>query len=72
LQEHYGVQRTATCFASNPGDTFFVIALRGALWSLELVVVRHGNEADVAGGNPLAISSFDEQFWQRLRVAFKY
>ncbi len=40
--------------------------------SLELVVVRHGNEADVAGGNPLAISSFDEQFWQRLRVALRY
>lgn len=40
--------------------------------SLELVVVRHGNEADVSGGNPLAISSFDEQFWQRLRLAMKY
>jgi CubicO group peptidase (beta-lactamase class C family) len=40
--------------------------------SLELVVVRHGNEADAAGGNPLAISAFDEQFWQRLRVALRY
>ena len=40
--------------------------------SLELVVVRHGAEADVAGGNPLAISAFDEQFWQRLKVALKY
>ncbi len=40
--------------------------------SLELVVVRHGDEADVAGGNPLAISAFDEQWWQRLKLAFKY
>ncbi len=40
--------------------------------SLELVVVRHGEEADVAGTNPAALSSFDEQFWQRLRVALRY
>ena len=40
--------------------------------SLELVVVRHGEEADVAGGNPLAVSAFDEQWWQRLKLAFKY
>jgi CubicO group peptidase (beta-lactamase class C family) len=40
--------------------------------SLELVVVRHGAEADVAQGNPLAISAFDEQWWQRLKVAFRY
>jgi len=40
--------------------------------SLDLVVVRHGAEADVAGGNPLAVSAFDEQFWQRLRVAIRY
>ncbi len=40
--------------------------------SLELVVVRHGEEADVAGGNPLAISAFDEQWWQRLKLAFRY
>lgn len=40
--------------------------------SLELVVVRHGGEADAAGGNPLALSAFDEQFWRRLKVALKY
>ncbi len=40
--------------------------------SLDLVVVRHGAEADVAGGNPLAVSAFDEQWWQRLRLALKY
>lgn len=40
--------------------------------SLELVVVRHGGEADAAEGNPLAISAFDEQWWQRLRRAFRY
>jgi CubicO group peptidase (beta-lactamase class C family) len=40
--------------------------------SLDLVVVRHGQEADVSGGNPLAISNFDEQWWQRLRVAMRY
>ncbi|MGH7471612.1 MAG: serine hydrolase domain-containing protein, partial [Longimicrobiales bacterium] len=40
--------------------------------SLELVVVRHGPEADVAGGNPLASSAFDEQFWARLKTAFRY
>lgn len=40
--------------------------------SLELVVVRHGEEADAAGGNPLAISAFDEQWWRRLKVAFRY
>lgn len=40
--------------------------------SLELVVVRHGNEADVAPGNPLAVSAFDEQWWQRLKLAFRY
>lgn len=37
--------------------------------SRDLVVVRHGQEADEAGGNPLAISSFDEQWWQRLKLA---
>jgi CubicO group peptidase (beta-lactamase class C family) len=37
--------------------------------SRDLVVVRHGQEADVAGGNPLAISNFDEHWWQRLRLA---
>jgi CubicO group peptidase (beta-lactamase class C family) len=40
--------------------------------SLELVVVRHGPEADVAGGNPLARSAFDEQLWARLKPAFRY
>jgi CubicO group peptidase (beta-lactamase class C family) len=40
--------------------------------ALELVVVRHGEEADVRGGNPLAVSAFDEQFWQRLRPALRY
>ena len=40
--------------------------------SLELVVVRHGEEADVAGSNPAALSAFDEQLWQRLRLAFRY
>ncbi|MBY0490545.1 MAG: beta-lactamase family protein [Gemmatimonadaceae bacterium] len=40
--------------------------------SLELVVVRHGAEADVSGGNPLASSAFDEQLWQRLKVALRY
>jgi len=40
--------------------------------SLELVVVRHGEEADVAGTNPAAPSAFDEQFWKRLRLAFRY
>ncbi len=40
--------------------------------SLELVVVRHGEEADAAGGNPLAISAFDEHWWQRLKLAFRY
>ncbi|MCU0633555.1 MAG: beta-lactamase family protein [Gemmatimonadaceae bacterium] len=40
--------------------------------ALELVVVRHGVEADPAGGNPLARSAFDEQLWQRLRTALRY
>ena len=40
--------------------------------SLELVVVRHGDEADPNGGNPAASSSFDEQWWQRLKLAFRY
>ncbi|MCA2990145.1 serine hydrolase domain-containing protein [Gemmatimonas sp.] len=40
--------------------------------SLDLVVVRHGDEAAVGGGNPLASSTFDEQFWQRLRQAIRY
>lgn len=40
--------------------------------SLELVVVRQGPEADAAGGNPLAISAFDEQLWARLKPAFRY
>ncbi len=38
--------------------------------SLDLVITRHGNEADVAGGNPMAVSAFDEQWWQRLRLVF--
>ena len=38
--------------------------------SLDLVIARHGQEANVAGGNPLAISAFDEQWWQRLRLVF--
>ncbi len=37
--------------------------------SLDLVIARHGEEADVASGNPLALSTFDEQWWQRLRLA---
>lgn len=40
--------------------------------SLELVIVRHGEEADASVGNPLAISSFDEQWWRRLKPAFRY
>ncbi len=41
--------------------------------SLELVVVRHGQEADGNEvNNPLALSGFDEQFWQRLRPALRY
>lgn len=40
--------------------------------SLDLVIVRHGEEADAAGGNPLAPSAFDEQLWARLRPAFRY
>jgi CubicO group peptidase (beta-lactamase class C family) len=40
--------------------------------SLDLVVVRHGAEAEVDGGSPLAISAFDEQLWQRLRAAIRY
>jgi CubicO group peptidase (beta-lactamase class C family) len=40
--------------------------------SLELVVVRHGEEADASMGNPLAISAFDEQWWRRLKPAFRY
>jgi CubicO group peptidase (beta-lactamase class C family) len=40
--------------------------------SLDLVVVRHGAEADVDGGSPLALSAFDEQLWQRLRAAIRY
>ena len=40
--------------------------------SLELVVVRHGAESDVAASaNALAVSVFDEQWWQRLRRAFR-
>lgn len=40
--------------------------------SLDLVVVRHGAEADVEGSSPLALSAFDEQLWQRLRAAIRY
>jgi len=40
--------------------------------SLELVVIRHGPEADAGTGNPLALSQFDEQWWQRLKLAFRY
>jgi CubicO group peptidase (beta-lactamase class C family) len=40
--------------------------------SLELVVVRHGDEADPNGGNPAASSAFDEQWWSRLKLAFRY
>ena len=40
--------------------------------SLELVVIRHGEEADASVGNPLAISAFDEQWWRRLKPAFRY
>ncbi len=40
--------------------------------SLELVVVRHGAEADPNGGNPAASSAFDEQLWSRLKLAFRY
>jgi CubicO group peptidase (beta-lactamase class C family) len=40
--------------------------------SMGLVVVRHGEEADPNGGNPMAVSSFDEQWWQRLKKAFRY
>lgn len=39
--------------------------------SLELVVVRHGEEADASGGNPLAASAFDEQWWRRLKIALR-
>ncbi|WP_411280505.1 serine hydrolase domain-containing protein [Gemmatimonas sp.] len=38
--------------------------------SLDVVIARHGEEADVANGNPLALSAFDEQWWQRLRLVF--
>lgn len=40
--------------------------------SLDLVVVRHGDQAVVSGGLPAAASAFDEQFWQRLRAAIRY
>ncbi|WP_310571349.1 serine hydrolase domain-containing protein [Gemmatimonas sp.] len=40
--------------------------------SLELVVVRHGEDADALGGNPLAVSTFDEQWWRKLKLAFRY
>lgn len=40
--------------------------------SLELVVVRHGEEADASAGNPLAVSAFDEQWWRKLKPAFRY
>jgi CubicO group peptidase (beta-lactamase class C family) len=40
--------------------------------SLQAVVVRHGPEADGAGGNPLALAAFDEQLWARLRPALRY
>jgi CubicO group peptidase (beta-lactamase class C family) len=40
--------------------------------SLELVVVRHGEEADASGSNPLAVSAFDEQWWRKLKLAFRY
>jgi CubicO group peptidase (beta-lactamase class C family) len=40
--------------------------------SLELVVVRHGEEADASGGNPLAVSAFDEQWWRKLKLALRY
>jgi CubicO group peptidase (beta-lactamase class C family) len=40
--------------------------------SMELVVVRHGDEADPNGGNPAAASAFDEQWWSRLKLAFRY
>lgn len=38
--------------------------------SLDLVIARHGEEADVANGSLLAVTAFDEQFWQRLRLVF--
>ena len=40
--------------------------------SLDLVVVRQGLEADASGGNPLAISNFDNQWWARLKPALRY
>lgn len=40
--------------------------------SLELVVVRHGEEADASRGNPLAVTAFDEQWWRKLKLAFRY
>ncbi len=40
--------------------------------SLELVIVRHGEEADATGANPLAISAFDEQWWRRFKLALRY
>lgn len=40
--------------------------------SLELVVIRHGEEADASAGNPLAVSAFDEQWWRKLKPAFRY
>jgi len=39
--------------------------------SLGVVVIRHGDEADITG-NPFAVSAFDEQLWQRLKPAFRY
>lgn len=38
--------------------------------SLDLVIVRHGEDAD--GADALASSAFDEAWWQRLRLAFRY
>ncbi|POY38550.1 serine hydrolase [Solitalea longa] len=37
--------------------------------SLDLVVVRHGDDT---GTNLLGTSSFDEQFWAKLKLAIKY
>jgi len=62
-----GIPSAASDLAAPPGQgdkKIYVIP------SLDMVIARHGQEADVVGGNPLALSAFDEQWWQRLPLVF--